>query len=66
MTDETANRIQIAADLIASEMFKRGAPITEADCLAIARQLHNIWEQRQVCGQSSWSKRINRRAQQMQ
>jgi hypothetical protein len=47
MTD--AEKIQIAADIIAGEMFKRGTPITLADCLALARRLHEIWtERRQV------------------
>lgn len=50
MTVDTAHRIQIAADLIADEMYKRGAPISLADCLSIARRLHEIWEQR-VAGQ---------------
>ena len=47
MTDDTAHKIQIAADLIADEMFKRGTPISLADCLTIARRLHEIWERRQ-------------------
>ena len=43
----TAHKIQIAADLIADEMFKRGTPISLVDCLTIARRLHEIWERQQ-------------------
>ena len=49
MADDTATKIQnatkvqIAADLIADEMYKRGTPTSLADCLTIARRLHEIW-----------------------
>ena len=46
MTD--AEKIQIAADLIADEMVKRGTSINLADCLTMARRLHEIWEKREL------------------
>ena len=52
MTDDTAHKIQIAADLIADEMYKHGTPISLADCLTIARRLHERWERRQHHGMS--------------
>ena len=46
MTIETAHKIQIAADMIHDEMYRRGTVISPADCLVLARRLHDIWENR--------------------
>ena len=44
MTDDM--KIQLAADLIRAEMFKRGSHVSDADALSIARELHRIWRTR--------------------
>ena len=41
-----SERIQLAADLIVTEMHRRGTVVTPADALALARRLHAIWSER--------------------
>lgn len=46
MTDDLASKLQIAADMIHDELHRRGTHVNPADCLAIARRLHDIWHDR--------------------
>lgn len=44
MTD--AEKIQIAADMIHDELYRRGTPVTADVALHLARRLYDIWHQR--------------------
>jgi hypothetical protein len=47
MTEVTlAMKLQMGADLIADDAHKRGMAVTPAECLALARRMFQLWEDR--------------------